>query len=250
MGAQAPDVIEETTVAIIGAFLWLVAHGIHGAAVIALPAMIWRHGDGKNVVMSIDKHETARTQARYQRIAPIHDGMELFAERRYADWRPRFWSWTQGPQVLEVGVGTGKNIPYYPDGAQMTAIDLTPGMLELARAGAAELNAAVALQFGDVQALDFPDETFDDVVATFVFCLVPDPVLSFDEIAWVLKPNGSVHLLEHVRSPNLVLGTLMDLLDLVRPVEGTACQPARGAKCAAKPPAPGTGRGCGHGRHF
>lgn len=169
----------------------------------------------KNAVMSIDKRETARTQARYQRIAPFYDAMELFAERRYADWRPRLWSLVQGPRVLEVGVGTGKNIPYYPDGAQMTAIDLTPGMLELAKVRATELNAAVALQLGDVQALDFPDETFDDVVATFVFCSVPDPVLGFDEIARVLKPNGRLHLLEHMRSPNPVLGTLMDLLDPV-----------------------------------
>ena len=165
--------------------------------------------------MSIDKRETARTQARYQRIAPLYDTMELFAERRYADWRPRLWSQVQGPKVLEVGVGTGKNMPYYPDGAQVTAIDLTPGMLELAKVRATELNAAVALQLGDVQALDFPDETFDDVVATFVFCSVPDPVLGFDEIARVLKPNGRLHLLEHMRSPNPVLGTLMDLLDPV-----------------------------------
>ena len=165
--------------------------------------------------MSLDKKETARTQARYQRIAPLYDAMELFAERRYADWRPRLWSLVQGPQVLEVGVGTGKNMPYYPDGAQVTAIDLTPGMLERAKARADELNAAVELQLGDVQTLDFPDETFDDVVATFVFCSVPDPVLGLDEIARVLKPNGRLLLLEHVRSPNPVLGALMDLLDPV-----------------------------------
>lgn len=169
----------------------------------------------KKAPMSIDKRETARTQARYQRIAPLYDTMELFAERRYADWRPRLWSQVQGPQVLEVGVGTGKNMPYYPDGVQVTAIDLTPGMLERAKVRAAKLNAAVALQPGDVQALDFPDETFDDVVATFVFCSVPDPVLGFDEIARVLKPNGRLHLLEHVRAPNPVLGALMDLLDPV-----------------------------------
>lgn len=160
----------------------------------------------KNAIMSIDKRETARTQARYQRIAPLYDAMELFAERRYADWQPRLWSLVQGSQVLEVGVGTGKNIPYYPDGVEVTAIDLTLGMLERAKSRAAELNVAVDLQLGDVQALDFPDETFDDVAATFVFCSVPDPVLGFDEIVRVLKPNGRLHLLEHVRSPNPILG--------------------------------------------
>lgn len=120
--------------------------------------------------MSIDQKETARTQARYQRIAPLYDAMEVLAERRYADWRPRLWSLVEGPQVLEVGVGTGKNMPYYPDGVDVTAIDLTPGMLERAKTRAAELNAAVDLRLGDVQDLDFPNKTFDDVVATFVFC--------------------------------------------------------------------------------
>lgn len=163
--------------------------------------------------MLIDEKETARTQARYQRIAPLYDAMEVFAERRYADWRPRLWSLVQGPQVLEVGVGTGKNMLYYPAGVDITAIDLTPGMLARAKIRAAELEASVKLQLGDVQDLDFVDETFDEVVATFVFCSVPNPVLGLDEIARVLKPDGRLLLLEHIRSPNPALGALMDLLD-------------------------------------
>lgn len=163
--------------------------------------------------MPLDEQETARTQARYQRIAPLYDAMEILAERRYAAWRPRLWSLVQGPKVLEVGVGTGKNIPYYPAGMVVTAIDLTPGMLKRAKARAAELEAEVNLQLGDVQDLDFPDNSFDDVVATFVFCSVPDPVLGLHEIARVLKSNGRLLLLEHVRSANPVLGTLMHILD-------------------------------------
>lgn len=165
--------------------------------------------------MPINEQETARTRARYQRIAPLYDAMETLAERRYAAWRPRLWSMVQGPKVLEVGVGTGKNIPYYPAGVEVTAIDLTPGMLERARARGDELEANVNLKLGDVQKLDFPDNSFDDVVATFVFCSVPDPILGLDEIARVLKPNGRLLLLEHVRSANPVLGTLMDILDPV-----------------------------------
>ena len=57
--------------------------------------------------MPFDEKETARTRTRYQRIAPLYDAMEILAERQYADWRPRLWSLVQGPQVLEVGVGTG-----------------------------------------------------------------------------------------------------------------------------------------------
>lgn len=163
--------------------------------------------------MPINEQETARTQARYQRIAPLYDTMEILAERRYADWRPRLWSFVQGPEVLEVGVGTGKNMPYYPEDVEITAIDLTPGMLARAKVRAAELDAKVRLRLGDVQSLDFPDQSYDDVVATFVFCSVPDPILGLNEIARVLKPNGRLLLLEHVRSANAVLGRLMDVLD-------------------------------------
>ena len=163
--------------------------------------------------MPLDEQETARTQARYQRIAPFYDAMEILAERRYAAWRPRLWSLVQGPKVLEVGVGTGKNIPYYPAGMVVTAIDLTPGMLKRSNARAGDLDADVNLQLGKVQDLDFPDNSFDDVVATFVFCSVPDPILGLNEIARVLKSTGRLLLLEHVRSANPVLGTLMHILD-------------------------------------
>jgi len=165
--------------------------------------------------MFINEQETARTRDRYQRIAPLYDAMEILAERRYAAWRPYLWSQVEGPKVLEVGVGTGKNIPYYPSDLDITAIDLTPGMLERARVLAAKTEANVNLRLGDVQSLDFPDDTFDEAIATFVFCSVPDPVLGFNEIARVLKPDGRLLLLEHVRSANPVVGALMDLLDPV-----------------------------------
>ena len=161
----------------------------------------------------IDEKETALTQARYQRIAPFYDAIEVLAEWRYAGWRPRLWSMVEGPKVLEVGVGTGKNMPYYPTNIDITAIDLAPGMLARAKKQAAGLNLDVNLRLGDVQSLDFPDDTFDEAIATFVFCSVPDPVLGFNEIARVLKPNGRLLLLEHVRSANPVVGALMDLLD-------------------------------------
>lgn len=161
----------------------------------------------------IDERATARTRARYQRIAPVYDVIELFAERRYAGWRPRLWSLVRGPKVLEVGVGTGKNMPYYPASMDITAIDLTPGMLEKARKRAVELAVTVDLQLGDVQNLNFPDNTFDDVVATFVFCSVTTPILGLNQIARVLKPGGRLLLLEHIRAANPVIGVLMDVLN-------------------------------------
>ena len=130
---------------------------------------------------SLDPKETQITRSRYQRISTLYDFMETLPERRYKPWRERLWSLVKGPKVLEVGVGTGKNIPFYPNGLQITGIDLTPGMLERARKRAVDLKLDVDLRIGDVQALDFPDETFDSVVATFVFCSVPDPLLGLGQ---------------------------------------------------------------------
>lgn len=134
-------------------------------------------------------------------------------ERRLHAWRPRPWTLVRGPKVLEVGVGTGKNIPFYPKGMAITAIDLTPGMVERAQRRAQALHSDVDLRLGDVQALTFPDNSFDDAVATCVFCSVPNPVLGLQELARVVKPDGQVLLLEHMRSANALIGLFMDVLN-------------------------------------
>ncbi len=162
-----------------------------------------------------DPRATARTRARYQRIAPVYDAMEALAERRYRPWRRRLWSMVKGGKVLEVGIGTGKNMPFYPKGPQYSGIDLTPGMLERARKRARQLGLDLELSLGDVQALDFAEASFDTVVATFVFCSVPDPRLGLRELGRVVKPDGRILLMEHVRSAKPLLGSLMDLLNPV-----------------------------------
>ncbi len=154
------------------------------------------------------------TRKRYNRIAPLYDLMEALMERsRFRTWRQLLWSQVQPGRILEVGVGTGKNMPYYPEGAQVTAIDLSDRMLERARERARALGLNVDIHLMDVQALTFPDNSFDTAVATFVFCSVPDPVLGLREIARVVRPGGDIWLLEHVRVDKPIVGTLMDILN-------------------------------------
>ncbi len=156
---------------------------------------------------------TAVTRGCYQRISPIYDRLEWLMERRFQPWRENLWKFVYGPRVLEVGVGTGKNIEFWPPNCRMTAIDLTPGMLDIARQRAKSLNKQDAdLFLADVQHLELPSGIFDTVVATFVFCSVPDPVQGLREIGRVVRPGGQVLLLEHVRIDRPVVGAMMDIL--------------------------------------
>lgn len=161
----------------------------------------------------INNYDSTIVRNRYQRISPFYNVMEILPERRYISWREELWSLVKGPEVLEVGVGTGKNIAFFPDGVKVTGVDLTQGMLEQARNRAAILKRDATLLLGDAQSLEFPDAVFDTVIATFVFCSVADPVQGLREVSRVVKPGGQVLLLEHVRSAKPILGELMDFLN-------------------------------------
>lgn len=154
------------------------------------------------------------TRKRYDRLAPWYDRLEALIEWwKFAGWRAGLRQRIRGPSVLEVGVGTGKNMNYYPSGIRVTGIDLSPRMLERARKRAAAIGLDVDLKEMDAQDLQFPDNSFDTVFATFVFCSVPNPVLGLKELHRVCKPDGRLILLEHMRPGNALLGLLFDVLN-------------------------------------
>ncbi|WP_445664716.1 class I SAM-dependent methyltransferase [Fodinibius sp. AD559] len=155
------------------------------------------------------------TRSRYDLIAPLYNVMEWPIEQLlFKSWRKDLWDQTKGPKVLEIGVGTGKNIPYYPEDIQVTGIDLSPGMLKRAKHQLPKKQQPrITLKQMDAQQMDFPDDTFDEVVSTFVFCSVPDPVLGLKEALRVTKPGGKLYLLEHMLSKNKSLSTVMEKLD-------------------------------------
>jgi ubiquinone/menaquinone biosynthesis C-methylase UbiE len=175
---------------------------------------------------SIDQRKTAATTARYARIAPFYDLMGLLPEMRYRSWRTRFWvrvadKLFPGDRLLEVGVGTGKNIPYWPEQAEVSSIDLAPGMLRRAEKRSAEIGRHAQFSLQDVQQMTFPDDHFQVAAMTFVLCSVPDPMLGLAELSRVVRPGGYVFMMEHVRSPIGWIGALMDLFNpLVRGLMG------------------------------
>lgn len=134
--------------------------------------------------------ETSLTRKRYNRTSKFYDLMDRVIK---PDLRAKVIGQASG-KVLEVGVGTGKNLAYYPVGCEVTGIDLSPGMLAKAGERLKKEKITVTLLEMDAQNLDFPDEYFDTVVATCVFCSVPDPVKGLQEIKRVCKEHGKIIL--------------------------------------------------------
>lgn len=139
---------------------------------------------------------------KYQRIAPYYDLLDWpFEFGRYRRLRPLMVTNLSG-RVLEAGVGTGRNLPYYPAGTDIIGIDLSPAMLMRARRR--RNSAHVELREMDVTRLDFSDRSFDAVVASFLFCVLPDEVQpkALSELGRVVKAGGMIRLLEYVRPRN------------------------------------------------
>ena len=151
-----------------------------------------------------------RVARRYDRIAWLYD---FVTERRlFSKLRSQLLRGVEG-DVLEVGVGTGNNFPYYPQGVRLAAIDISPKMLARAVEKAHQLGMEADLRVMNVEEMSFPDRSFDYVVSSLVFCSVENPLQGLREVARVMKENGELRMLEHVRSEQPLLGRIMDLLN-------------------------------------
>ena len=123
--------------------------------------------------------------------------IEPWDRRLFGDSRPWVCSRAAG-NVLEVAVGTGRNLPFYPEGARLTGVDWSPAMLAVARERAAALERDVDLRQGDAQALDFPGDSFDTVVCALGLCAIPDDRRAVTEMVRVLRPGGRLLLVDHI----------------------------------------------------
>jgi len=177
---------------------------------------------------------TEKTMGKYNRFSYIYDLFESPMENSvFKKWRADLINPLRG-NILEVGVGTGKNLSYYNKEAKITGIDLSPGMLSKAKERLEQLNNKesqsqqtpvffkpqigkqldiksnlsnknIRLMEMDAQNLKFKDNSFDYIICTFVLCSVPDPVKTLKEMKRVVKPNGKILMIEHMLSKNKLI---------------------------------------------
>ncbi|MFD3687179.1 class I SAM-dependent methyltransferase [Nocardiopsis sp. NPDC058631] len=131
-----------------------------------------------------------RMSQRYERGARAQDLV-------FGSTRARLCGRARG-RVLEIAVGTGQNLAHYPDGVEVTGVDLSPAMLAHARARASALGLDAVLREGDAQELAFADGAFDTVVCALALCTIPDQRRALDEMYRVLRPGGLLLLVDHV----------------------------------------------------
>lgn len=149
--------------------------------------------------------------------------MEPLERRIFEEARRRLLARARG-RVLDLGAGTGANFAFYSDDVlHVAAVDPEDGMLAAARGKASRATVAVSLVAGSAEALPFATGVFDTVVATLVFCTIPDPAKALAEVSRVLAPEGRFLMLEHVRSTTPLLGVLLDAATPVQRIVAAGC---------------------------
>lgn len=143
---------------------------------------------------------TARQRRIWDKAAPSYNKQIAFFERIWFGGGREWIGARARGRVLEVAIGTGRNLTHYDSEVTVTGVDLSPEMLALATEHAAELGREADLREGDAAHLPFPDASFDTVVCALSLCSIPDPQGAVVEMRRVLAPGGQLLLLDHVGS--------------------------------------------------
>lgn len=170
--------------------------------------------------MAGKQQDRDRWRRYWNKASVSYDKQMRFYDRLLADSRPWVCAQATG-HTLEVAIGTGLNLPFYPAGVELTGSDLSPGMLGIAQTRARQLGRVVDLREADAQALPFPDASFDTVVCTFSLCAIPDERRAVSEMTRVLRPGGLLLLADHIAGATWPVRAIQRMIDLVTvPLQG------------------------------
>ena len=143
---------------------------------------------------------SARQKRIWDKAAPGYDRQIAFFERNWFSGGREWLGERARGRILEVAVGTGRSLPYYPADATVTGIELSPAMLAVARQRAADLGRDVTLREADAEHLPFDNASFDTVTCALALCTIPSPAAAIGEMHRVLGPGGRLLLLDHTGS--------------------------------------------------
>jgi ubiquinone/menaquinone biosynthesis C-methylase UbiE len=155
------------------------------------------------------------TRAKWDKLAPRFDTMaSIGAEKRWKPFKTKLFSHMQG-KILFLALGTGLDIPAWPKGQDITAIDISPGMLAEAQERIAAYEGTLTAQVMDVHEMPFEEGSFDQVYTSCTFCSVPDPVAGLKALYRVLKPGGELLMFEHTGSKLYPFRGMMDFMTIL-----------------------------------
>lgn len=154
-------------------------------------------------------------QQKWDKMAPNFEVMAgKGAEKRWRPAKQELFSHMRG-RILFLALGTGLDIETFPPGQTVTAIDISPLMLEQARPRMDQYQGEISAQVMDVHDMSFEDASFDQVFTSCTFCSVPDPVAGLRALRRVLKPGGELFMFEHTGSKVYPFKIMMDLMTML-----------------------------------
>lgn len=163
---------------------------------------------------------TSVTRKKWDRLARFYRWSTRAAEQRWEPWKRALFSRMGTGDILFLAVGAGEEIPLFPEKRRITAIDISPRMLEKAQGRALEYNGNISLKQMDAENLVFHSEIFAQVFTSCTFCSVPDPIQGFQELYRVLKPGGELHMFEHTQSRHFPFREMLRIMNPVAEMVG------------------------------
>ena len=156
------------------------------------------------------------TQDKWNKAASTFDLMSGNGElKRWLPFKTRLFSQMQPGKILFAALGTGLDIPSFPPGMSITAIDISPEMLKRAQPRIDNYQGDIQAEIVDIHEMPYPEGHFDQVFTSCTFCSVPEPVTALRSLNRVLKPGGRLYMFEHTGSRYFPFKYMMDFMTII-----------------------------------